>query len=49
MQIRSQYINQLKELQELHNEGTLTFDEFTEEKARVMATQRNELTTVLQK
>ena len=40
VQIRSQYIHQLKELQKLHDEGTLSFDEFTEEKARVMATLR---------
>ena len=40
VQIRSQYIHQLKELQMLHDEETLSFDEFTEEKARVMATLR---------
>ena len=40
VQIRSQYLTQLRELQKLCDEGSLNLEEFTEEKRRIMATLR---------
>ena len=38
--IRSQYISQLKDLQKLRDDGTLSIDEFVEEKSRILETLR---------
>ena len=38
VQIRSQYLQQLRELQKLCDEGTLTCEEFAEEKEHVLCT-----------
>ena len=41
VQIRSQYLQQLRELQKLCDEGTLTCEQFAEEKEHVLCTRRS--------